>query len=473
MNARHFSALILALFVAFSATAQNFTNPTVLAYRLLEGSTLTDDCPICGRPSLLYPLRGTFTLVQTNVNPISTQYQLRDIDFYTGSRSNAEHRIRGNGEYQLGGHLVVQQDMVLDVSVNDAPYVFTNEDRFVTRQFPLIEISLIQTQQSLFKFYSLQLVAAPVREIWFSMTNHDSRTLVSSEGRVVKTISQLTSAFGFSPVAQPPLSDALDIAPGGEILFSLVSRAFSSRLGTDVYEGDLLSNRGQVVRRNQQLTQRLGFMPVAPDLGLDAVMMRDDGEILFSIRTNMFSERLGVIRRGDLLSDRGEIVMTNERLLERFSPTVVQDYGLDALHVWAHGEVWFSTEFDFQDRNLGLIRAGDLLSNQGIIVYRSAELTAPFNPGGQTNDFGLDGLFVVTDFIQPAARPQFTNSFFDGTGLVSCARFEWLAPGRVFQVYGASEITGPFEPAGPIQPDSFFQVCPPANARAFYWLRQW
>src|SRR5690242_1717782 len=119
MNARRFSALVPALLVAFSVAAQNFTNPTVLAYRLLEGSTLVDDCPICGRPSLQYPLRGTFTLVQTNVNPISTQYQLRDIDFYTRSGSNVEHRIRGNGQYQVGGHLVVQQDMVLDVSVND------------------------------------------------------------------------------------------------------------------------------------------------------------------------------------------------------------------------------------------------------------------------------------------------------------------------------------------------------------------
>ena len=469
MDARRCSALVLALFVAFSAPAQNFTTPTVLAYRLLEGSSLVDDCPICGRPALLYPLRGTFTLVQTNVNPIITQYQLRDIDFYTGSRSNAEHRIRGNGEYQVGGHLVVQQDMVLDVSVNDVPHVFTNESRAVTRQFPLIEISLTQTQQSLFKVYSLQLVAAPVREIWFSMTNHDSRTLVSSEGRVVKTISQLTSAFGFSPVAQPPLSDALDVAPGGEILFSLVHRAFSSRLGTDVYEGDLLSNRGQIVRRNQQLTQRLGFMPVVPDLGLDAVIMRDDGEILFSIKTNMFSERLGVIRRGDLLSDRGEIVMTNERLLERFGPAVAQDYGLDALHMWAHGEVWFSTEFDFQDRNLGLVRAGDLLSNQGIIVYRGAELTAPFNPGGQTNDFGLDGLFVITDFTQAAAPPRFTNIFRAYGTVAPCVRLEWLGPGRVFQIHRAGEISGPVE-RSPVQPDTFFEDCPPAG---FYWLRQW
>jgi hypothetical protein len=471
MNARRSVVLLLALFAVSRVTAQSFTNPPVLAYRLLEGSTLTDDCPICGRPSLIRPLRGTFTLVQTNVNPIAAQYELRDIDFYTGSRSNAQHRIRGTGMYQVGGHLVVQQDMVLDVEVNDTPHVFTNESRSVTRQFPLIEISLVQTQESLFQVYSMHLVATPLREVWFSMTNQDSRTLVSSEGHVVKTISQLTAEFGFPPVGQPPLSDALDMAPGGEILFSLVQRTFSPRVG-DIYEGDLLSNRGYVVRRNQQLTERMGFMPVVPDLGLDGVMMRDDGEILFSIRTNWFSERLGPVRRGDLLSDRGEIVMTNERLLERFSPTVAQDYGLDALHVWAHGEVWFSTEVDFQDSNLGLVHAGDLLSNQGIIVYRNAELTTPFNPAGQTNDFGLDSLFVITDFIQPAAPPQFTNIFRSSGTVLPCVRFEWRGPGRVFQVYQANEIDGPFEPS-PMQPDTFFQVCPPAERRAFYYLRQW
>src|SRR5687767_5625208 len=189
MNARLFLAWLIVVSSTATGPVHTFTNPVV--YRLLEGSTLTDDCLICGRPALLYPLRGTFTLVQTNVNPITTQYQLRDIDFYTGSRSNAEHRIRGSGEYQVGGHLVVQQDMVLEVSMNDVSHVFTNENRFITRQFPLLDTELVQTQQNLIQFYSMRLVAAPVREIWFSMTNLDTRSVVSSEGNVVKTIYQL------------------------------------------------------------------------------------------------------------------------------------------------------------------------------------------------------------------------------------------------------------------------------------------
>jgi hypothetical protein len=471
MNARHFLAWLIFVFSAAGGPAQTFTNPVV--YRLLEGSTLIDDCLICGRPSIIYPLRGAFTLAQTNANPIAAQYELRDIDFYTAPRSNAAHTIRGRGAYSAGGHLVLQQDMVLDVMIDDVAHVFTNENRSVSRQFPLLEISLAQTQQNLITFYSMHLVAAPVREIWFSTTNLGSSTVVSSEGNVVKTVSGLTSPFGFSPVAPAPASDALDILPGGEILFSLVYGAFSSRLATQIYEGDLLSNRGRIVRRNQQLTAQLGFMPAVPDLGLDAVMMRDDGEILFSIKTNMFSERLGPIRRGDLLSDRGEIVMRNEQLLARFDPLVAQDYGLDALHIWTHGEIWFSTESDFQDRNLGLVRAGDLLSSEGIIVYRNPELTALFRSAAQTNDFGLDSLFVVTDYIVPPAPPQFTNSFLTHNTLVTCARFEWLAAGRVFQVYGTDDLTVPFQPVFPIQPDPFFQICPPNQPRKFYFLRQW
>jgi hypothetical protein len=174
-----------------------------------------------------------------------------------------------------------------------------------------------------------------------------------------------------------------------------------------------------------------------------------------------------------LLSDRGQIVLRNEQLLGRFDALVAQDYGLDALHVWTHGEIWFSTEFDFQDRNLGHVGAGDLLSSEGIIVYRNQELTAPFRASGQTNDFGLDSLFVVTDYIQPAPPPRFTRSIVDRTGLVTCARFEWLGPGRVFQLYGTDDLTALFEPVRAIQPDPFIEICPPPPPRRFYFLRQW
>ncbi|MDH4241043.1 MAG: hypothetical protein OEW48_15910, partial [Phycisphaerae bacterium] len=34
-------------------------------YRLVEGSTLVDDCTICGRPTIQIPIRGSFWLIPT------------------------------------------------------------------------------------------------------------------------------------------------------------------------------------------------------------------------------------------------------------------------------------------------------------------------------------------------------------------------------------------------------------------------
>jgi len=39
-------------------------------YTLIDGAALTDDCPICGRPALVLPLRGTFDMQQTNGTPL-------------------------------------------------------------------------------------------------------------------------------------------------------------------------------------------------------------------------------------------------------------------------------------------------------------------------------------------------------------------------------------------------------------------
>src|SRR5687767_7296112 len=138
MNARLFLAWLI-LVISVSETSAQKASPPGLAYRLLEGSTLVDDCLICGRPSLVFPLRGTFTLVRTNSTPVGAQYALRDIDFYTGVRSNAQRLISGQGHYESQGHFVVQQDMVLDVLLNNVQHRFTNEDRVVIRQPPTIE----------------------------------------------------------------------------------------------------------------------------------------------------------------------------------------------------------------------------------------------------------------------------------------------------------------------------------------------
>src|SRR5207247_10563369 len=96
-----------------------------------------------------------------------------------------------------------------------------------------------------------------------------------------------------SPHRPDLVLDTIDCLSGAEIAFSLGSGIFSETLGP-LQHGDLLSTRGRILRRNQDLLASFGLQPLAPDVGLDAVHVLDTGEILFSILTNVFSARLSV-----------------------------------------------------------------------------------------------------------------------------------------------------------------------------------
>ena len=188
--------------------------------------------------------------------------------------------------------------------------------------------------------------------------------------------------------------------------------------------------------------------PPAQDAGLDAVEIPRGNLTLFSITTNVFSEKLGVmLTSGDLLSDAGLILYSNQQLLAAFQPNPKdQNYGLAAFHAWytpmaSLSEVWFCTEKGF-DSVLGPIAAGDLLSSAGYIVYRNLELVAKFQPMEDLADFGLDGLFLVQE-------PQQENPICRLTAAASPSGFmlQWETTGRVSQVDRASDVRRPF-PAG-------------------------
>jgi len=467
-----------ALAGARGAEAQSFTNAL---YTLLEGSTITDDCLICGRPTILQPLRGTFELVLLEENLLFTRYRMTNIAWHAGGDAPFAYEVTGTGEYQFGGEVALVQHMTLDVQINGQKRNFTNDSPIIGRRFPLIDVSLTQTQNNLVQFYSLRLVAAPVREIWFSTTGGftsafnnvrgDPGDLLSASGRIVKSYANLVASLGV-PAGDPgPGIDAVDIGPGGEVLFSFDQNHTSPSLGP-IQHGDLVSNRGRVIERNQALLGAFGIMPPVPDVGLDAVHVKDDGEVLFSIGANVFSERLGVtLQRGDLLSNRGVIVARNALLLGRFHPSTVKDYGLDALYVWPNGEVWFSTEEGFQDKELGPVGAGDLLSDEGLIVFRNLEVMSAFAPLEDVSSFGLDALYIVTDITPPATPPRFTSIH---RGLRSIL-LNWEGAGRVFQVLKSMQVNNPFAPSTALSPDQFyFDVDGVKEAGAgFYRLRQW
>ncbi|MBI2929624.1 MAG: hypothetical protein HYY24_28510 [Verrucomicrobia bacterium] len=462
----------------------------VWTYTLLEGSYLLDDCPVCDRPSIPQPMRGTFELALVEEMHPFARYELRNLAFAAGSIGGRTYKVAGGGTYSLGGETWVEQNLTLEVHIDDGLAnqlcYLTNSSPDVTRGWPILELTAIQTNGTFAQVYHLTLVAAPVREIWVStasgltpgagpgLPSHVSPgDLLSSAGRVVRANAELTRRLGIMPLVPDLGLDAVDILPGGEVVFSLAQDMFSETLGP-LHHGDLLSEQGRIVHGYQDLISLFAPQPPVPDVGLDAVQVLDNGEVYFSIEDSLFSEKLGrLLGRGDLLSDRGRVVAANKELLARFQPTANgKDFGLDALHVWTSGEIWFSVEEGFQDQRLGPIQPGDLLSNQGSIVFRNLELLARFAPLEDLADFGLDALFVVSDAAPPASAPVLSPIRVDRqTGVIAV---EWEGAGRVFQLERAATVLGPFLPVEPISPDAASAVTGLTEGpQLFFRVRQW
>jgi hypothetical protein len=269
--------------------------------------------------------------------------------------------------------------------------------------------------------------------------------------------------------------DALDILPGGEIAFSTEVDLFSETLGP-LQHGDLLSDQDRVVRSLTDLIAPFDPMPPIADPGLDAVQVLDSGEVWFSVETEFFSQQLGVtIQRGDLLSSAGRIVKTGQELLARFHPPPIPtDFGLDAFHLWPGGEVWFSLEEGFDDSVLGHIGSGDLLSDSGEVVYRNLELLRGFQPLEKMADFGLDALYIVSDAqAQTLAGGRCMQTHLDPA--TGDLTMSWETKGRLHQLEKAVSVEGPWLPLGPITSELLF-TDPGAitsGPQAFYRLREW
>ena len=415
------------------------------------------------------------------------RYSIQNIDFTASPGTSLERHITGNGTYIRFEEFAILQDMDLCVQVKD-PYTnqaayFTNDTRLVARPFPLIQANLTQTNGTLLQTFSIQLFAAPVREIWFSTalpftaTNRFSPTnklgggdLLSMAGRVVKRNTDLTGLLGVMPPTPPDLGlDALDITGKGEILFSLPVNVFSEKLGF-IQHGDLLSNRGAIVKQNQDLLS--AFKPASSfDAGLDAVQLMTNGEIFFSIQSNVVVNATLTLSRGDILSDRGQVVLSHQQLLARFHPANTNyDYGLGSFCILPSGEIWFSVEEGFDDQQLGKVQRGDLLSNLGYRVFSNQELLAAFSPADPALDYGLDALFVVTDMQPPRPPPQIVQQQVSG----DVFHFEWDGTGAVFQIETTPALSNPWVPCTPILPDlsSDAPIIPGQNS-GFYRLRQW
>src|ERR1041385_7648370 len=468
-----------------SQAVAQLTNRTL--YSLVEGSFLIDDCLICGRPTIMKPLGGPFELVRAQLSPPYSKYLIRDVKFVAGAGTSLERRITGSGTYVRFEEFALLQDMDLAVDIKDnftnRPAFFTNESRTVSQPFPLIQVNLKQTNGTLMQTFSLQLFAAPVREIWFSTTRGFTSTnrsaptnqitagdLLSNRGRVVKRNIDLVGRLGVMPIVYDLGLDAVQVSRRGEILFSLPKNVFSETLG-NIQHGDLLSSRGAIVRRNQELLAAVHPVNTA-DAGLDGFRILPNGEILFSIQSNVVTAAGTTLTRGSILSDQGRIFLSQWQLMMNFRPSVTNyDFGLDAFHILPSGEIWFSVEEGFLDARLGQIQAGDLLSNFGYRVFSNADLLAAFAPADTSVDYGLDALYVVTDTVPPKATPRIIQQTRNAGGM----HLEWDGVGEVFQLEHALDLQGPWVSCSPILPEiSGDAACNvSAESAGFFRLRQW
>lgn len=495
------SILVRGLFLCLiagtvpSARAQTPAPGQTWTYRLLEGSTFYRDCPICGSPIVLQPLRGTFDLVLLEDAGTVVRYALRNLTFSASNPGGEADHIVGQGTYVLfsPGPLQPIPEMTLQASINDAihTYVFTIDTNApaVDRAWPVLQVSLVETQQAtVTQVHHMNLLTAPLREIWFSTasgftaSNWQSPTncvsagdLISDAGRVVRSSSRLLASFGLMPGLTEIGADAIEVAPGGEVLFSINEDVLSETLGP-IHHGDLLSEGGRIVKRNQDLLAAFNLGDTDTDFGLDAFQMMTNGELYFSITTRAVAPELGPLSVGDVLSDQGRIVKHHVELLANFHPPpsfAEQDYGLGALYVWPSGETWFSLETGFDDVELGPILEGDLLSDQGYIVFRNLELTSAFAPIEDTSSFGLDALYLVTDATAPAPPPEVVSLHHElASGNIA---LRWEGVGRVFQGERSLTATGPFRPASAIVPDLTWTDlgASQTNDQTFYRVRQW
>ena len=482
--------------LALAPTAGGQSSSPPWFYTLVDGSQLLDDCPICDHLSIPVPLRGTFQLRLLVAGPIYASYAVENISFHAGNPGETTYQVTGQGIYTFGGEVANLQSLslslLIDDGVNPVLGYFTNDTSLVTRQWPMMQVSVTQTNGTAARVFHLSLNAAPFREIWFSTAQPFTASLwnpptnalsagdlLSSIGQVAKRNVQLCGRLGI----QPPVPDEglkdVGILPGGEIAFSIEQDVFSETLGA-LHTGDLLTDWGRILRSNSNLLSAFVPSPVPPaGPGLGAVKVTDDGMIYFSVQTSFYSAALGqTVQTGDLLVDSGAVVRSGAQLLANFNPAKpTADYGLSTVYLWPSGEIWFSTTQGFADTGTNFYAAGDLLSDQGYVVYRNVELISAFQPPAGVTNVGLDALYVISD-VPPQGKglgpsqlavPQPTNQ------PPASLMFDWSAAGHVFQLEKATNPAGPYLPASRIDTDGPF-LDPGVltnQAQAFYRLHQW
>jgi hypothetical protein len=119
-TARVFGIALGLLALAVSARAQTNENDPV-PYLLKEPSAFETGCfNGCACPVLSLPMRGSFLLLLEEQNLLFTTYAVKDVNWSTGTSTHPIH-LTGSGRYRIGGEVALQQEIVLDLSLNGGP----------------------------------------------------------------------------------------------------------------------------------------------------------------------------------------------------------------------------------------------------------------------------------------------------------------------------------------------------------------
>src|SRR5436190_248434 len=180
------SALIWMLMLGIGLATENafgqLPDESTRIYALLAGSELSDDCPICGRPTIIVPMTGTFRLRFLDRNPLFERYRIEAISFHAASTNGPQYWVSGSGTYQIGGEVAVMQDIFLDVAIDNG---FTNRsarcvnsDRLVTQPWPRIQVTAGQTNGTLTTLYSLTLVTEPALQFRAIISDHPNTNVI-------------------------------------------------------------------------------------------------------------------------------------------------------------------------------------------------------------------------------------------------------------------------------------------------------